>query len=249
MKGAIKLNCLITNGKQYIRLDENGTPMTCGQALAGKFTEDKAKNIIRNLPKPMRKFHFNVQLIPEINSPTPQKVEEPLPEDIDEVLQELDDFYSDYKKSSKNDNPYTYHGETTLEKESSVNYIDIGNFMKMIVNCISELGNYIDNMRYLEKECDLKILDIRHYLRDEETKLGTVSMSRMGYLLQHYERQRAAYKRNRNCARIFQHGIERFKNKKYTLVVDEILNSKYRYRRLSKSYLDDYAKGKTKVKK
>lgn len=172
------MNCLITNGKQYIRLDENGTPTTCGQALADKFPEDKAKNIIRNLPKPMRKFHFNVQLIPEISAPATQ-VEEPLPDDINEVLQELDDFYSDYKKSSKNDNPYIYHGETTLEKESSVNSIGIGNFMKMVVNCISELGNYVDNMRYLEKECDLKILDIRHYLRDEETKLGTVSMSRM----------------------------------------------------------------------
>lgn len=41
----------------------------------------------------------------------------------------------------------------------------------------------------------------------------------------------------------------RFKNKKYNFVIDEILNSKYRYRRLSKSYLDDYAKGKTKEKK
>ena len=43
------MECLITNGKQYIRLDSNGTPQTCGQVLADKFPEDKvdAKEIIK----------------------------------------------------------------------------------------------------------------------------------------------------------------------------------------------------------
>ena len=90
------MECLITNGKQYIRLDSNGTPQTCGQVLADKFPEDKARNIIRNLPKPMRKFHFNVQLIPEINAPVKQVEEAKLPEDINDVLTELDDYYEDY---------------------------------------------------------------------------------------------------------------------------------------------------------
>ena len=85
------MECLITNGKQYIRLDSNGTPQTCGQVLADKFPEDKARNIIRNLPKPMRKFHFNVQLIPEINAPVKQ-VEEILLENLTNNLSSARDI-------------------------------------------------------------------------------------------------------------------------------------------------------------
>ena len=113
----------------------------------------------------------------------------------------------------------------------------------------TDIAAYIENMEYLIKEYDLKILDVRHFIRDEDTKLGTVSMSRISYLLQYYERQRAICKRNRNCAKIFQYHVERFKSKKYMKVIDTIMNSKYKYRRLSKSYLEDYAKGITREKK
>ena len=43
------MDCLITNGKQYIRLDSNGSPQTCGQVLAERFSEDKAKKIVSDL--------------------------------------------------------------------------------------------------------------------------------------------------------------------------------------------------------
>lgn len=243
------MDCLITNGKQYIRLDSNGSPQTCGQVLAERFSEDKAKNIIKNLPKPLRKFHFNVQLVSEIAAQPKPIEEEKLPEDINGILAELDDYYEDYQRNPKYDNPYTYHGETALEKELSMNDIGIGNFFKMVIDCVSDREKYIENMEYLIKEYDLKILDVRHFIRDEETKLGTVSMSRISYLLQYYERQRAICKRNRNCAKLFQYHVERFKNRKYMKVIDRITNSKYKYRRLSKEYLEDYAKGITKERK
>ena len=243
------MDCLITNGKQYIRLDSNGSPQTCGQVLAERFSEDKAKNIIKNLPKPLRKFHFNVQLVSEIAAQPKPIEEEKLPEDINGILAELDDYYEDYQRNPKYDNPYTYHGETALEKELSMNDIGIGNFFKMVIECVSDREKYIENMEYLIKEYDLKILDVRHFIRDEETKLGTVQMSRISYLLQYYERQRAICKRNRNCAKLFQYHVERFKNRKYMKVIDKITNSKYKYRRLSKEYLEDYAKGITKERK
>ena len=243
------MDCLITNGKQYIRLDSNGSPQTCGQVLAERFSEDKAKNIIKNLPKPLRKFHFNVQLVSEIAAQPKPIEEEKLPEDINGILAEFDDYYEDYQRNPKYDNPYTYHGETALEKELSMNDIGIGNFFKMVIDCVSDREKYIENMEYLIKEYDLKILDVRHFIRDKETKLGTVPMSRISYLLQYYERQRAICKRNRNCAKIFQYHVERFKSKKYMKVIDTIMNSKYKYRRLSKSYLEDYAKGITREKK
>ena len=127
------MDCLITNGKQYIRLDSNGSPQTCGQVLAERFSEDKAKNIIKNLPKPLRKFHFNVQLVSEIAAQPKPIEEEKLPEDISGILAELDDYYEDYQRNPKYDNPYTYHGETALEKELSMNDIGIGNFFKMVI--------------------------------------------------------------------------------------------------------------------
>ena len=243
------MDCLITNGKQYIRLDSNGSPQTCGQVLAERFSEDKAKNIIKNLPKPLRKYHFNVQLVSEIAAQPKPIEEEKLPEDINGILAELDDYYEDYQRNPKYDNPYTYHGETALEKELSMNDIGIGNFFKMVIECVSDREKYIENMEYLIKEYNLKILDVRHFIRDEETKLGTVPMSRISYLLQYYERQRAICKRNRNCAKLFQYHVERFKNRKYMKVIDRITNSKYKYRRLSKEYLEDYAKGVTKERK
>lgn len=92
------MDCLITNGKQYIRLDSNGSPQTCGQVLAERFSEDKAKNIINNLPKPLRKFHFNVQLVSEIVAQPKPIEEEKLPEDINGILAELDDYYEDYQR-------------------------------------------------------------------------------------------------------------------------------------------------------
>lgn len=217
--------------------------------LQKDFQKIKQKNIIKNLPKPLRKFHFNVQLVSEIAAQPKPIEEEKLPEDINGILAELDDYYEDYQRNPKYDNPYTYHGETALEKELSMNDIGIGNFFKMVIDCVSDREKYIENMEYLIKEYDLKILDVRHFIRDEETKLGTVSMSRISYLLQYYERQRAICKRNRNCAKLFQYHVERFKNRKYMKVIDKIVNSKYKYRRLSKEYLEDYAKGITREKK
>lgn len=39
------------NHKVYIRLDKNGTPVTCGINDAQRFESSKAKNIAEHLPK------------------------------------------------------------------------------------------------------------------------------------------------------------------------------------------------------
>ena len=48
------------NRKIYIRLNDNGTPETCVKSAAHKFSDVKARNILNNLPKPMKKFHFMI---------------------------------------------------------------------------------------------------------------------------------------------------------------------------------------------
>ena len=69
----IKLDYVIRNkGGLYIKLDKNGTPITCSETQKGLFECSKASNICNSLPKPLRKFNFYVEAIPDI----PPKVEE-----------------------------------------------------------------------------------------------------------------------------------------------------------------------------
>lgn len=66
------LDYVITNPtkKLFIRLNQNGTPETCGEQMAQHFESSKARNIIDNLPKKMKKFNFFVEPIPEIKQKT-----------------------------------------------------------------------------------------------------------------------------------------------------------------------------------
>ena len=57
-----------TNKQVFIRLDNNGRPETCCREAAQKFESSKAKNIVDNLPKTLKRFHFRAQAIPEITS-------------------------------------------------------------------------------------------------------------------------------------------------------------------------------------
>lgn len=59
----------ICNNGVYIKLDQNGTPTTCNKQLAAKFEWRKAQNLLKSLPKHLRKFHFKLQAIPDIPPP------------------------------------------------------------------------------------------------------------------------------------------------------------------------------------
>lgn len=62
------------NKKVYIRL-EDGKPITCSKSDLQRFEYSKAHNIVKNLPKTMKKFHFQVEAIPEIPSAPKKKKE------------------------------------------------------------------------------------------------------------------------------------------------------------------------------
>ena len=55
----------------YIKLNENGTPITCSESQKDLFEYSKANNICNSLPKQLKKFNFFVEAIPEI----PPKIE------------------------------------------------------------------------------------------------------------------------------------------------------------------------------
>ena len=60
--------CIKNYKNIYIKLNDNGQPVTCGESLRGRFPEHKAKNILNSLPKTLRKMNFRVVAIPEIKT-------------------------------------------------------------------------------------------------------------------------------------------------------------------------------------
>ena len=60
--------------KQYIRIDADGRPITCGKNQMQRFEYSKAKNLLKNLPKTMKKFHFKVEAVSEIEHSVQEKV-------------------------------------------------------------------------------------------------------------------------------------------------------------------------------
>lgn len=66
------MDYVIRNGSVFIRLNEKGSPVTCGESQRGLFEYSKAKNICASLPKTMKKMNFKVEGIPDIQP----KVEE-----------------------------------------------------------------------------------------------------------------------------------------------------------------------------
>lgn len=61
------MDYVIKNHKNiYIKLNENGSPVTCGESDKGLFEQAKAKNILASLPKTLRRLNFRVDCIPDI---------------------------------------------------------------------------------------------------------------------------------------------------------------------------------------
>lgn len=61
-----KLDYVIKNHKNvYIRLNKNGSPVTCTEHEKTLFEHSKAKNVLGNLPKTLRRLNFEVEPIPD----------------------------------------------------------------------------------------------------------------------------------------------------------------------------------------
>ena len=57
----------------YIKLNENGTPITCSESQKGLFEYSKANNICNSLPKQLKRFQFFVEAVPEIQPKTEEQ--------------------------------------------------------------------------------------------------------------------------------------------------------------------------------
>ena len=64
------MDCVIKNYKDlYIKLNENGKPVTCNEHEKSLFEQSKAKNILKSLPKNLKRLNFKIEVIPDV---TPQ---------------------------------------------------------------------------------------------------------------------------------------------------------------------------------
>lgn len=125
--------------------------------------------------------------------------------------------------------------ETNLEKSG----FDISAFFKNAVETVSELRDYADNMGFLEQEYNKKILDVRHYKRDDNTKLSAVQLQRLEQFEIQLERERYECKSNRMIAEIFLTDLKRLENINYVEVVKNIKESEYKPEILTYELLDE----------
>lgn len=62
-----KMNYVIRNHKNvYIRLNSNGSPITCTEQQKTLFEYSKAKNVLTSLPKTLKRLKFKVEPVPDI---------------------------------------------------------------------------------------------------------------------------------------------------------------------------------------
>ena len=112
---------------------------------------------------------------------------------------------------------------TTLEDEN----FDLCEFFTQTIQVMSQLDRFIANMVSNEEIVDLKILDIRHYIRDNNHRLSAIQMQRLGYYLQDLEKERYNYKSQRQIAQIFTSNINALKEKNSIDKMENLLTSKY----------------------
>lgn len=146
----------------------------------------------------------------------------------------IEDEAENIEQNCENVGEYLYE-ETELEKSG----FDISKFFNEAIETISQLRDYANNMGYLEREYNQKILDVRHYKRDIKTKLSAVQLQRLEQFEIQLERERYECKSNRTIAEIFLSDLSRLENAKYLEVVKNVKESEYKPEILTYELLDE----------
>lgn len=133
--------------------------------------------------------------------------------------------------------------ETELEKSG----FDISNFFTNTIKTVCQLRNYANNMGFLEQQYNKKILDVRHYKRDINTKLNAIQLQRLEQFEIQLERERYECKSNRMIAEIFLADLKRLENINYVEVVRNVKESEYKPEIYTYEMLDEIV-GKRKDK-
>lgn len=139
---------------------------------------------------------------------------------------------SDEKEESCGE--YTY--VPTILEQSEFN---ISDFFNNAIDTMSQLKDYANNMAFLECEYNKKILDVRHYKRDINTKLSAIQLQRLEQFEIQLERERYECKANRMIADFFLDDLDRLKSIECKDKIKNIKESEYKPRILTYELLDE----------
>lgn len=153
----------------------------------------------------------------------------------------IEDETENVEQDCENTGESTYR-ETKLEKDG----FDISEFFSSAVQVVSQLRDYAKNMGVLEREYNQKILDVRHYKRDINTKLSAVQLQRLEQFEIQLERERYECKSNRMIAEIFLTDLSRLENINYLEVMRNIKESTYKPEIFTYELLDEIVGKKRK---
>ena len=196
---------IITDGKKYLGKDDFNRPTIVSsneKAVAFK-TELAAGNYLKSVPERLRSIRWSIC---DLDSYSP-----------------CSDILAGYPVGIvEKTNISSYL--TPMEDEN----FDICEFFTGVVNVMVHIDKYIANMINNEQRTDMKILDVRHYMRDNDHKLNAIQMQRLGYYLQTLEKERYDYKSKRLIASMFAGDIKALKDKSSVTKMNDILTSKYR---------------------
>lgn len=245
---------VLTDGIKFIKYNEQLNPVKVNQISEATIFNSLVDANNRLLAPQMTKINkengkrkFNIEEVEgELISNKYEGSDQNTEDDILAEINELDGTYKDFDDFKVTDrwNKHVYTGKTLMEDDD----FDFPEYMKQAINVFSQLKNYVENMAYLEQESDLKLLDLRHFKRDEETRLNSVEAGSLEYLEQELERERIEYKRNKIIGAIILKKLDRLKKTTYIKVVDNLLNSDYNYRRLDKDAISEMISNRRKSK-
>lgn len=132
----------------------------------------------------------------------------------------------------------TENSKDNLIKEDSQAEIfsenfSIEDFLQKTIKCISNLRQFKTNMKERELQCNMEILDIRHYIRNRENKINCIQMQRLMYYLQDVERKREYYKKSRLAAGKVIENYDRLADKNFADDIQKLFHTKYKPRILT----------------
>ena len=146
---------ITNNQKTFIRLNDSGTPTTCGKHEAQRFEYSKARNIAEHLPKTLKKFHFRVQAVPEITQKKDAHEQESIKESVKEPVKKnvINNKSSDKEEYSPSENVTRW-----IEK--------FGSCADTITEAREREKSLLEELRRKDDE----IIDILHIIEIEKPK-------------------------------------------------------------------------------
>lgn len=165
--------------KVFIRLGKCGAFETCTKSMAAHFSEEKAKNVLKNLPKTLRKFNFSI--FGNYNNSNLGSAESNA--DEDNVI-----FNAAYKKSDSVDfwidkmKEFQEFSDKALKRKSQL-VQDLFNVDKEVSNCLHkiELTNWKNGCDGYKEYKTLKtIFERRRKIKDELIVVESILNSNLG---------------------------------------------------------------------